>query len=179
MYIKKILLIIALLGLVVLGGFSYYIYNVIFSPNTSFSEEKVSIYIPTGATYPEVREMLRPVLEDLEEFDLVAQKKGYTENVRPGHFVLERNMNNNELVNNLRSQNVPVWVTFNNQERLEDLAGRIAAQIEADSLQLLKTMRDSVFLAQNDFDQRSAISMYIPNKYEFFWNSLLRNSGDA
>ena len=171
MYIKKILLAVALLGLIVLGGFSYYIYDVIFSPNTAFSEEEVNVYIPTGANYLQVREQLRPLLKDPADFDMVASKKGYQQNVKAGRFILKRGMNNNEMINVLRSRNVPVWVTFNNQERLEDLAGRIASQIEADSIQLLKTMKDSAFLEGNDFTQRNALAMYIPNKYEVFWNT--------
>lgn len=171
MYIRKILLAVVLLGLVLLGGFSYYVYDVIFSPNTAFSEEKVSVYIPTGSSYGQVREQLQSLLDDIDEFDLVAQKKGYISNVKPGRFVLERGMNNNEMVNALRSRNLPVWVTFNNQERLEDLAGRIASQIEADSVQLLESMKDSAFLEIHKFTGRNALSMYIPNKYEFFWNT--------
>ena len=80
-------------------------------------------------------------------------------------------MNNNEIVNTLRSTNEPVWVTFNNQERLEDLAGRIASQIEADSITLLESMKDSAFLTETGFKDRNALSMYIPNKYQFFWNT--------
>ena len=171
MYIKKILLIIALLGIVGLAGFSWYIYDVIFSSNTAFSEETVDVYIPTGATYPEVSTILEPYLENKEEFDVVAQKKGYTGNIKAGRFILKKGMNNNEIINTLRSTNEPVWVTFNNQERLEDLAGRISAQIEADSTELLKSMKDSAFLEQYGFEERNAISMYIPNKYEFFWNT--------
>lgn len=171
MYIKKILLIIALLGLAGLAGFSYYIYNVIFDANTAFEEQTVEIYIPTGSTYEEVRERLQPLLEDEEEFNLVAQKKGYTNNVKAGRFILRKGMSNNDIINTLRSTNEPVWVTFNNQERLEDLAGRIAGQIEADSLTLLETMKDPAFLEQQNFEERNALSMYIPNKYQFFWNT--------
>ena len=80
-------------------------------------------------------------------------------------------MSNNEIINTLRSTNEPVWVTFNNQERLEDLAGRVATQIEADSVALLKMMKDSAFLEQNDFNGRNALGMYIPNKYQFYWNT--------
>lgn len=129
MYIKKILLIIALLGLVGLAGFSYYIYDVIFSSNTAFSEETVDIYIPTGASFAEVREELYPYLEDGEEFEQVAQKKGYPNNIKAGRFILKRGMSNNDIINTLRSTNEPVWVTFNNQERLEDLAGRICKSL--------------------------------------------------
>lgn len=171
MYIKKILAVVAVLVALGLGFFSWYIYNLIFSPNTAFSEETIDLYVPTGSSYPEVRRQLEPLLEDVSAFDMVAGKKAYTSNVKAGHFVLQKGMNNNELVNVLRSTNVPVWVTFNNQERLEDLAGRIAGQIEADSTELLNTMRDSAFLAANDFNERNALSLYVPNKYEFFWNT--------
>ena len=171
MYIKKILVAVALLGIVGLGIFSWYIYDVIFSPNTAFAEETAAVYVPTNATYAEVREQLVPLLDDPSEFDLVAQKKGYVNNVKAGKYMLRKGMNNNEMINRLRSKNEPVWVTFNNQERLEDLAGRISSQIEADSTELLQAMKDSAFLAQHDLDLRNALSIYIPNKYEFFWNT--------
>ena len=171
MYIKKILLAIVLLGLVGLAFFAYYVHDAIFSPNTAFAEEQVHVYIPTGATYNGVREQILPLLEDPEEFEIVAGKKGYPENIRAGHFILQKGMSNNQIINTLRSKNVPVWVTFNNQERVEDLAGRIATQIEADSAALLEAMKDTAFLRSNDLDVRNALSLYIPNKYEFFWNT--------
>ena len=171
MYIKKILVIIAILGILVLGGFAYYVYNVIFSPNTSFSVKIVDLYIPTAASYEQVKNQLKPYLEDPSEFDLVAEKKGYTTNIKAGHFILKNGMSNNDIINSLRSRNIPVWVTFNNQERLEDLAGRVAEQIEADSVSLLKSMKDLAFLEANDLDLRNALSLYVPNKYEFFWNT--------
>lgn len=171
MYIKKILVAIAILGLIALAIFSYHIYQVILAPNTQFEEEQVDIYVASNATYPEVREQLEPYLKDIEAFDVVAQKKGYSGNVDPGHFILKPGMNNNEIINTLRSTNVPVSVIFNNQERLEDLAGRISGQIEADSISLLKTMKDSTFLEDNGFTERNTLALYIPNKYEFYWNT--------
>ena len=80
-------------------------------------------------------------------------------------------MNNNELVDRLRSGNSPVKVIFNNQERLENLAGRVSEQIEADSLSLLEAFNDREFLKENDFNARTAIGMYVPNQYEFYWNT--------
>ena len=171
MYIKKILLIIALLGLVALGIFSYIIYNNIFSPNTVFEDQTTSVYIPTGTNYESVLDSLKPILKDLDAFDLVAQKMDFASKVKAGKFVLEKNMNNYQIVKILRSQSTPVRVIFNNQERLENLAGRIATQIEADSSDLIQAMRDPEFLAQNNFTEANALSMYIPNQYEFFWNT--------
>jgi len=171
MYIKKILLITALLGLVALGVFSYIIYNNIFSPNTVFEDETTAVFIPTGANYESVLDSLKPILKDLNAFDLVAQKMDFSPKVKPGKFVLEKNMNNYQIVKVLRSKSTPVRVIFNNQERLENLAGRIATQIEADSSDLIQAMMDSEFLSKNNFTEANALSMYIPNQYEFYWNT--------
>ena len=171
MYIKKIILVIAIIGLVVMAFISYKIYDLVFAPNTDFDQEKVTLYIKTDSEYSDVREQLDTLLKNVGEFDMVAQRKGYTSNIRPGKYILTKGMNNNEIVNALRSGNVPVSVTYNNQERLEDLAGRIAGQIEADSLSLLKAMKDTAFLEANGFGLKDALGMYVPNKYEFFWNT--------
>jgi UPF0755 protein len=78
-------------------------------------------------------------------------------------------MNSNEIVNALR-QNVPVDLAFN-QERVEDFAGRIGMQIEADSLSLLESFKDKTFLEENGFTEDNVLCMFIPNSYEFFWNT--------
>ncbi len=171
MYIRRILTVVAVLGIIALGYFSYYFYNSIFSPNTKFETSREVVFIPTGADFSQVRDSLSPLIENMESFHLVAEKKGYVDNIRPGRFILEKGMNNNEIINRLRVGNQPVKVIFNNQERLEDLAGRISEQIEADSLELIKSFRDSTFLSRNSFDNRTALNMYIPNQYEFYWNT--------
>lgn len=162
---------IALLGLVAMAFISYKIYDLVFAPNTEFDEDQVAIFIRSDDEYADVRKQLDTLLKNIEEFDMVAQKKGYASNIRAGKYILRNGMNNNEIVNALRRGNVPVSVTYNNQERLEDLAGRISRQIEADSVSLLKAMKDTAFLQDNDLDLQNALGMYIPNKYEFFWNT--------
>ncbi len=171
MYIKKIILVISLLGVVALGIFSYFIYDSIFSPNTKFTSATEEVFVETDAAYRDVIQQLRPLVKDIESFDAIARKKGYANNLKPGRFILKNGMNNNEMINTLRSQNQPVSLVFNNQERLEDLAGRIATQIEADSLSLIETMQDSTFLAENNFKPETALAMYIPNQYQLYWNT--------
>ncbi|GGX28600.1 endolytic transglycosylase MltG [Aquimarina muelleri] len=171
MYIKKILFVIAGLGLIAGGVFAYYVYQAVFSPNTKFETETKVLYVPTGATYTELIELISPALKDIYSFDRIARKKGYVEKIKAGRYILKKNLNNNQIINVLRSKNSPVQISFNNQERLENLAGRIASQIEADSLSLLKSFKDEVFLKSKDFSLETALAMYIPNKYEFFWNT--------
>ncbi len=170
MYIKKILIAIVLIGLVIAGCFSYYIYNVMFVPNTAFNNDKAYIYIHTNSDYNQVKSDLAPLLKDIETFDALAKQKKYTSNVKAGKFIIKKGMNNNEIINSIRSKNIPVKVSFNNQNTLAQLAGRISKQIEPDSLQLLKAFKAKDFLSKNKFTLQTALGMYLPNSYEVFWN---------
>jgi UPF0755 protein len=171
MYIKKILWAIALIGLVVFAVIAYYIYGAMFQPNTAFNNETAYIYVPTDATYPQVRAQLEPLLEDIDKFDALANQKKYTSNIKAGRFAIKKDMNNNDIINSIRSQNLPIKIAFNNQNNLADLAGRISTQIEADSLSLINAMTDTSFLNYNGFSKATALGMYLPNSYEFFWNT--------
>ena len=171
MYLKKILLTVVLLGLVGMAGFSYYVYQNIFTPNTGFNNPQAHVFIPTGATFKMVQEELSPLLKDMNTFVTVAQRKGYSSNIKAGHFIIKKGSNNNEIINSIRSGNIPVTIKFNNQERLEDLAGHLAKQIELDSASLLDAMLDVDFLKVSGFTQDTALGMYIANSYEVYWNT--------
>ena len=171
MYLKKILLTVVLLGLVGMAGFSYYVYQNIFTPNTGFNNPQAHVFIPTGATFKMVQEELSPLLKDLNTFVTVAQRKGYSSNIKAGHFIIKKGSNNNEIINSIRSGNIPVTIKFNNQERLENLAGHLAKQIELDSASLLNVMLDEDFLKASGFTQDTALGMYIANSYEVYWNT--------
>ena len=133
------------------------------------------VFIPENADFKQVENIVRPFLKRTDPFAWVARKKHYTQRIKPGRYVLKKGMSNNDLVNMLRSGNqAPVKVSFNNQDRLENLAGRIAAQIAPDSLELLQVMRDEKFWSDNGFTRETALSMYIPNSYEFYWNTSAR-----
>lgn len=171
MYIKRIIMIVVVLGAVGMGIFSWYIYKTAFSGNTAFNNDVAHVYIPTNAGMYEVMDELEPLLKDEESFRVVANQKKYDANIKPGHFIITRGMSNNDIINTLRSRNIPINIKFNNQERLEDLAGSISQQIEADSISLLKAMRDPEFLKEVGLNENTALSLYVPNTYEFYWNT--------
>lgn len=171
MYIKKILWAVAIIGLVIFGVVAYYIYGAMFKPNTKFNNDTAYVFVPTNASYSEVREQLQPLLQNIETFDALARQKKYTSNIKAGRFAIKKGMTNNDIINSIRSKNLPLKVAFNNQNSLADLAGRIGKQLEPDSLPLLKAMTDQSFLAKNGFTETTALGMYLPNSYEFFWNT--------
>lgn len=171
MYRKKILWAVALLGLVVCGFMTYKIYVAIFCPNTKFDGKAAFVYITSDNGFSGVCEQLTPLLKNMSTFQAVAQRKGYTTNIKGGKYVIKKGMGNNEIINSLRSNNIPIKVSFNNQESLPSLAGRISRQIEADSLALLNAFSEPDFLDENNFDDDTKLTMYLPNTYEFLWNT--------
>ena len=171
MYFKKILYAIALIGLVVCAYFAYFIYNAMLVPNTKFTNNEAFVYVSANSTYNDVREQLKPLLEDIETFDALANRKKYNTNVKSGKFRITKDMTNNDIINSIRSNNIPIKLTFNNQNSLEELAGRIAFQIDADSSSLVKAMKDSSFYKENGFTEATSLGMYLPNSYEVFWNT--------
>ena len=50
------------------------------------------------------------------------------------------------------------------------MAGKISNQIEADSISILNSFKTE-FFKERGFDERNILSMYIPNSYNFFWNT--------
>jgi len=170
MYIRKIIILTSVLVLFIMGGFSYYVYNIMFAPNTNFNEEFKYIYIGTDSDYNDLTENLKGYIEDIKAFTVLAERKNYTKNIKPGRYIIEKGMNNNQIINSIRSKNITVNVIFNNVNDLNDLAGKISKQIEADSVSFLNSFKTE-FFKDKGFDQRNILSMYIPNSYNFFWNT--------
>lgn len=167
---KKQLIILIISLLLIIGGvFAFNTYNKIYKPNTI---KEGFVYIKTNSTLKDVENELRPFLKRVKPFVWVANRKKYGNVIRAGKFKIPKGISNNDLINLLRSgKQTPVKLVFNNQHRLENLAGRIASQIEADSVAILNAMLDKSFLSRNNFNEKTALGMYVPNSYELYWNT--------
>ena len=174
--IKKSLIAFIFLVVLGLGAMSYELYSRIYQSNIvlpSEADEKY-IFIPTGADFFTVIKVLSDngLLIDINSFKWLAKTKKYTDNIKPGRYKIDRALNNNELINLLRSgKQAPVKVTFNNLRTKEELAGNISHQIEVDSLSLLKYITDTAFLDKLKLTTDNVVCLFIPNTYELYWNT--------
>ena len=169
MKIKQLILGIITVAVIAGALTAYKFYEKIYQPNIA---EDVAIFIPTNASFNEVVEIIKSHVDNVDNFIWVARKKNYPNTIKPGKYLLKKGMNNNELVNLLRSgHQTPVMLTFNNQDSLEKLAGRIATQIESDSLSILNAFRDTSFLEENKLNFNNVLQLFIPNTYELYWNT--------
>lgn len=168
------LLVLAIL-LIFASAFGFWLYKTIMSPNVQTADGKdVELFIPTGSDYGQVRAILANAhcIVNEKSFNWVAQKKEYPENIHPGHYVVKNGMNNNQLVNMLRGGlQAPVKVTFNNIRDVDMLAGRIAAQIEADSTSLSNLLHNQEYINKLGFNSHTIPALFFPNTYELYWNT--------
>jgi UPF0755 protein len=149
-------------------------YGYLNDPNVIVSEEDPYLYIPTGSNFDTVVNRLerQGVLKNIEGFVWVAKRKGYPQSVKPGRYKLINGMNNNALVNLLKSgRQTPVNVSFHYVRTIPQLAGKIARKIEADSSSLVQAMCNPGILSQHGLNEETCELLYIPNTYEFYWNT--------
>ena len=173
---RKFVTVFILLGILGGLGMAYEVYSRVYQPNIVLpnSTSEKYIYIPTGAEFTDVVKVLSEngLLINANSFEWLAVTKKYTNNIKPGRYVINRNLNNNQLINLLRSgRQTPIKVTFNNLRNKEQLAGKIARQIEADSVDILTYINDTVFLNLNGFTKENVVCLFLPNTYEFYWNT--------
>lgn len=147
-----------------------YLYMNLFASNTKFDKEEQYVFIPTGSTYEDVLKIIEPYVKDVDGFKMVAKLRSYNQNVFPGRFLFKKGTGSLGLVSALR-HNQPLNLAFNNQESLEKLVSRVSSQIEADSLSLMKAVKDPAFMAKNGFNEETVLGMFIPNTYQFKWNT--------
>ncbi|MDO6736956.1 endolytic transglycosylase MltG [Wenyingzhuangia sp. 2_MG-2023] len=162
---KKIYYSLGIFSLLILGV-AFYFYTIIYSVQI---EKETSIYIKSTDSIAQVVQNLDSICLDIDHVKTVISLKKYT-HVKAGRYILKKGMNANQVVTLLRSgRQTPIKVTFNNQTYIEDLAGRLATQIEADSLSILNSLTDVDFLQQEGFTHKTVLHMCMPYTYECYW----------
>ena len=169
---KNLQIIIGLIIITIIfaGVYGYSVYQDIFKSNIS---KNVFIYIPTNSNYNDFIDSLKSsnALNEINAFEKTASLKKFNK-VKPGKYELKKGMTNNELVNLFRSgKQIPVKLTFNNVRTVEELASKVSKIIEADSSDITELLNNENFILEYDFNKKTIIGMFIPNTYEFYWNT--------
>ena len=172
---RKFVTAFVLLAIIGCGGMVYELYSRVYQPNIVMPDnDEKYIYIPSNSEFTDVVKILSEngLLINANSFEWLAKQKKYDANIKSGRYRINRALNNNDLVNLLRSgKQTPIKVTFNNLRNKEQLAGKIASQIEADSLSILNYVTDTIFLNKLQLNTDNVACLFIPNTYEFYWNT--------
>ena len=155
-----------------LATFSYYFYQLFFTANLRVDKEDAYLYIPTGATFEIVTDSLNKydVLNDKISFYFLSKLLKYREQIKPGKYLLQKNMSNWEAIKMLkRGRQTPVKLTFNNVRLKTDLAEKVDAKLELSASELNKSLSNEATAKNYGFTAETFMCMFIPNTYEMYW----------
>lgn len=169
-YTRLILfLLLSILGI----SFTFYAYQMVYTPNFLVGKESRILFIREGATFKDVQKELHEgsYVQDLVSFSFLAKLMEYDEHIKPGRYVIKADMNNLEAVRSLRSgKQEPVDVTFNNVRLIKDLSEKITHNLgmkpeEFEAALIRFTMNNN-----KGFTKDNVMAMFIPNTYEVYYN---------
>ncbi|MBR2352856.1 MAG: endolytic transglycosylase MltG [Alistipes sp.] len=133
-----------------------------------------TIYIGKADSYEEVVEQLRPALRGgvyRRAFDYYAKRLKLAERLHAGRYCFDEDESVIRVVRRLvLGEQSPVHLVVGSVRTLPQLAGKLAAQIEADSATLLHVMRNKELRRELGLQRDSTIAIFIPNTYQVWWN---------
>lgn len=169
---RKILIFSVVIVTILLSSFSFYFYQMIYSPNFLIEKENKYLFLPSGSSFEDVQQIIYDdkFVNDAVAFGVLAKFMKYDKLVKPGKYLIEKNSNNVEVIRKLRAgDQVPVRITFNNSRLISDVAEKITANIELEAEEFLNYAVLESTAKQRGFDKETFRCMFIPNTYEVYW----------
>jgi UPF0755 protein len=164
-----IFLLLSILGI----SFSFYAYQIVYTPNILVDKEDRLILVKDGSTFKDIQKELHDgdFVQDLVSFSFLARITGYDDQIKPGRYGLRKNMTNMEALRILRSgKQEPVRITFNNVRLVSDLAEKVSRNLELTPQEFEVKLIEFALANKDGFDKHNVIAMFIPNTYEVYYN---------
>lgn len=161
---KKLIIILAIVAVILISGigFGFSLLN-----KKTFNKENVNLYIYLGENYEKVLEKLEKssVLgEKRTAFEIFSKVKNLKNNVKSGHYVIEPNTSQKDLVRMLANGlQTPIKLVINKVRLKEDFAKKVAEQ-------LMITENDILLAIDNEENPENFFDRVVCNTYEVYWN---------
>lgn len=138
-------------------------------------ESAYIIHVPTGAGFEQVLDSLtqKGIVTDVALFRKLSERMAYQRDpMRAGRFQLKPGMRMHELIRHLRGgKQAPVDLVLTNERLPENVAAKAARFIEPDSQAIADFLLTDPYLNEIGYSEETLMSLFIPNTYEFFWNT--------
>ena len=162
-------LVISVLGI----SFSFYAYQMVYTPNILVDQDDRLLLVKEGDTFKDVQQEIHEgkFAQDLISFSFLAKLMNYDEHIKPGRYLLKRNMSNLRAIQLLKSgAQEPVRITFNNVRLIRELAEKITRNLgmtpeEFEAALIQFSMNNSYGLTKDNI-----LVMFIPNTYQVYYN---------
>ena len=140
-----------------------------------WTEQEAWIFLHKGESAESLMTQLKATGGDTESgaFALGCKLFGLEkslENGVSGAFHMKAGMSAADVIRKItHRQQDPVKLTFIGTRTLPELAGRLAQEVEADSVTLLQAMYDEEFLSACECDRANVSAIFLPDTYEVYW----------
>jgi UPF0755 protein len=153
-------------------SFTFYGYQIVFTPNVLVDQDDKLLIVHSGESYRDVQIRLgEGYVGDMVSFSFLARLMGYDKEIRPGRYYLRRDMTNIQAIKSLKSGNQEkVKITFNNIRVRKELAEKITKNIGLKPEEFDDALDDFISKNQYGFNKNNIMTMFIPNTYEVYFN---------
>jgi UPF0755 protein len=166
-------LIIFLVLSILLISFGYYTYQICNTPNVLVGKADRMITIQEGDTFKDIQRKMHEnnIVQDLVSFSFLAKLTGYANEMKPGRYVLKKDMTNLEALRVLRAgKQEPVQITFNNVRLLSDLSEKITHNLGMTPQEFEAAVIKFAMSNAYGFNKDNVMTMFVPNTYEVYYN---------
>ena len=173
--VPKVKLAVYLVCSVLLITFVYYGYQIVYTPNVLVDREDQMFIVRNGYTYRQVQEDLAKgrFVNDFVSFSFLARLMDYDKEIKPGRYLLERNMTNVAAIRVLRAGiQEPVNITFTHVRLLSELGDKITKNTGVSSGEFYEALDEFVVTNNEGFTKETILCMFLPNTYEVYFNVL-------
>lgn len=171
--LRLVLLIILLIGASAFMG-GLYVFQLLKSPKVNVNNETKVFFIKDIGSFSDLSSHLysSKIISSQKEFKLASKIKRFSHVPKEGRYEIKANASYNDLINILRIGNrTPVKITFNNVRTKAELAGKLAAYLYFDSLEMLTVLEDKLVAEKYGFTLENFSTIFIPNTYQMYWST--------
>ena len=145
----------------------YSVYNMFYG---SAVEKTFTVTLMSDDSYSQKIDRVKEHIDHHFALDFYADRIGLSRSIKAGRYTFDEGATVIEIARKLKFGNSrAVRLTINNARTPEALAGRIARQIDADSVAMLGALRGKALIEEMGFDSSEAMfSIFIPNTYEVY-----------
>ena len=144
-----------------------------FCTSVSTQESDTYLYVDTDDTADSVFVKIEKVVKPRHKVALkiCAALMSYSDNVHSGRYLVSTETSAFRLIRNLRGgRQTPVRLVIPVAHTTEDLAGKLAKQLQADSTTLSKAFNNETLLKSLAVNKATLPCLFIPNTYEVYWD---------
>lgn len=169
---KRNLLILVLIVISILG---FKVYLDLFNPNVSIDNgNEIAVFVDKHKRLESIIFQLKEkkALKNDASFERLARWVQLENKLKMGRYSIRNGMTNADIIKLFyKGRQQPFNLVFKYAERTEDLSLFFSKNLMVDSNELNSLFADNQFLSNLGFNSETITAMFIPNTYNFYWNT--------